>query len=166
MFFDEELTIDLTEGYSKLDHPIKVYYQDKNINILITLMKDGKNLLSEDDTEKYAGATLVKPSGKEIFIDGFQVEDNKIVFSIDTELLDEPHEVGKYKMQLHIYEGSLSYSMATKIRSIPKFVFWVKDRLHGVLGEEYADDPNFLHDINDALIFDIDGFTIYTLDNE
>ena len=43
MFFDEELTIDLTEGYSKLDHPIKVYYQDKNINILITLMKDGRN---------------------------------------------------------------------------------------------------------------------------
>ena len=51
MFFDEELTIDLTEGYSKLDHPIKVYYQDKNINILITLMKDGRNLVNEDTDE-------------------------------------------------------------------------------------------------------------------
>ena len=65
MFFDEELTIDLTEGYSKLDHPIKVYYQDKNINILITLIKDGRNLLNEDTEEElYAGATLLKPSGK------------------------------------------------------------------------------------------------------
>ena len=165
MFFDEELTIDLTEGYSKLDHPIKVYYQDKNINILITLMKDGRNLINEDtDEELYAGATLIKPSGKEIFVEGMEVVDNKIVFNIDTEILDEPHEVGKYKMQLHIYEGSKAYSMATRIRSIPKFSFFVKDRIHGSLSEEYIDDPSFLHDIEGALVFDKDGFTITFLE--
>lgn len=164
MFFDEELTIDISEGYAKLDHPIKVYYQDKNINILITLMKDGRNLLNEDNEEKYVAVTIVKPSGKELFEDGFQIEDNKIVFNISTELLDEPHEVGKYKMQLHIYEGSLAYSMADKVRSIPKFVFYVKDRLHGSLSEEYVDDPSFLHDPTGALVFDKDGFTISFLD--
>lgn len=164
MFFDEELTIDLTEGYSKLDHPVKVYYQDKNINILITLMKDGRNLLNEDTEEKYAGATLISPSGKEIFIDGMEVVDNKIVFNIDTNMLDESHEVGKYKIQLHMYEGSKAYSMATRIRSIPKFSFFVKDRIHGSLSEEYIDDPSFLHDINGALVFDKEGFTILMLD--
>lgn len=164
MFFDEELTIDLTEGYSKLDHPIKVYYQDKNINILITLMKDGRNLLNEDTEEKYAGATLISPSGKEIFIDGMEVVDNKIVFNIDTNMLDESHEVGKYKIQLHMYEGSKAYSMATRIRSIPKFSFFVKDRIHGSLSEEYIDDPSFLHDIDGALVFDKEGFTILMLD--
>lgn len=164
MFFDEELTIDLTEGYSKLDHPIKVYYQDKNINILITLMKDGRNLLNEDTEEKYAGATLISPSGKEIFIDGMEVVDNKIVFNIDTNMLDESHEVGKYKIQLHMYEGSKAYSMATRIRSIPKFSFFVKDRIHGSLSEEYIDDPSFLHDIDGALVFDKEGFTISMLD--
>lgn len=164
MFFDEELTIDLTEGYSKLDHPIKVYYQDKNINILITLIKDGKNLLNEDTEEKYAGATLIKPSGKEIFVEGMEVVDNKIVFNIDTDMLDEPHEVGKYKIQLHIYEGSKLYSMATRIRSIPKFSFFVKDRIHGSLREEYIDDPSLLHDITGALVFDKDGHTITFLE--
>lgn len=164
MFFDEELTIDLTEGYSKLDHPIKVYYQDKNINILITLMKDGKNLLNEDTEEKYAGATLIRPSGQEIFVDGMEVVDNKIVFNVNTEMLDEPHEVGKYKIQLHIYEGSRAYSMATRIRSIPKFSFFIKDRIHGVLSEEYIDDPSFLHDASGALVFDKDGFTITFLE--
>ncbi|WP_291626006.1 hypothetical protein [Clostridium sp.] len=164
MFFDEELTIDLTEGYSKLDHPIKVYYQDKNINILITLMKDGKNLLNEDTEEKYAGATLIRPSGQEIFVDGMEVVDNKIVFNVNTEMLDEPHEVGKYKIQLHIYEGSRAYSMATRIRSIPKFSFFIKDRIHGVLSEEYIDDPSFLHDASGALVFDKDGYTITFLE--
>lgn len=163
MFFDEELIIDLTEGYSKLDHPIKVYYQDKNINILITLIKDGKNLLNEDTEEKYAGATLIKPSGKEIFVEGMEVVDNKIVFNIDTDMLDEPHEIGKYKIQLHIYEGSKAYSMATRVRSIPKFSFFVKDRIHGIF-EEYIDDPSFLHDANGALVFDKEGFTILMLD--
>lgn len=164
MFFDEELTIDLTEGYSKLDHPIKVYYQDKNINILITLMKDGRNLLNEDTEEKYAGATLIRPSGQEIFVDGMEVVDNKIVFNVNTEMLDEPHEVGKYKIQLHIYEGSRAYSMATRIRSIPKFSFFIKDRIHGVLSEEYIDDPSFLHDASGALVFDKDGYTITFLE--
>lgn len=164
MFFDEELTIDLTEGYSKLDHPIKVYYQDKNINILITLMKDGRNLLNEDTEEKYAGATLIRPSGQEIFVDGMEVVDNKIVFNVNTEMLDEPHEVGKYKIQLHIYEGSRAYSMATRIRSIPKFSFFIKDRIHGVLSEEYVDDPSFLHDASGALVFDKDGYTITFLE--
>lgn len=164
MFFDEELTIDLTEGYSKLDHPIKVYYQDKNINILITLIKDGRNLLNEDTEEKYAGATLIRPSGQEIFVDGMEVVDNKIVFNVNTEMLDEPHEVGKYKIQLHIYEGSRAYSMATRIRSIPKFSFFIKDRIHGVLSEEYIDDPSFLHDASGALVFDKDGFTITFLE--
>lgn len=164
MFFDEELTIDLTEGYAKLDHPIRVYYQDRNIDLLITLMKDGRNLLNEDTEEKYAGATLISPSGKEIFIDGMEVVDNKIVFNIDTNMLDESHEVGKYKIQLHMYEGSKAYSMATRIRSIPKFSFFVKDRIHGSLSEEYIDDPSFLHDIDGALVFDKEGFTILMLD--
>ena len=93
-----------------------------------------------------------------------EVVDNKIVFNIDTEILDEPHEVGKYKMQLHIYEGSMAYSMATRIRSIPKFSFFVKDRIHGSLSEEYIDDPSFLHDIEGALVFDKDGFTITFLE--
>ena len=87
----------------------------------------------------------------------------KIVFNIDTDILDEPHEVGKYKMQLHVYEGNKLYSMATRIRSIPKFSFFVKDRIHGSLSEEYIDDPSFLHDINGALVFDKDGYTITLL---
>lgn len=163
MFFDEELTIDLTEGYAKLDHPIRVYYQDRNIDLLITLMKDGKNLLNAFETDKYAGATVIKPSGKEIFIDGFIVEGTKVVFSIQTDLLDEPHEVGKYKIQLHLYEGSKHYNTATRVRSIPSFCFYVKDRLHGI-SEEYIDDPSFLHDTSGALVFDKEGFTILMLD--
>ena len=101
---------------------------------------------------------------KEIFVEGMEVVDNKIVFNIDTDMLDEPHEVGKYKMQLHIYEGSKAYSMAIRVRSIPKFSFFVKDRIHGSLSEEYIDDPSFLHDINGALVFDKEGYTITFLE--
>ena len=67
-------------------------------------------------------------------------------------------------MQLHIYEGGMAYSMATRIRSIPKFSFFVKDRIHGSLSEEYIDDPSFLHDIQRVLVFDKDGYTITFLE--
>ena len=63
------------------------------------------SLLSDLDGA-FCGAIILKPNGEVIGRENIEVSDEVIKFTIDHELTDELDEIGVYKIQFHLYDGS------------------------------------------------------------
>lgn len=112
MAISKDLEIKINGDQASFSKKFYIYQNDRGItlNIKVSISKlqiNKKNtsLLSDLDGA-FCGAIILKPNGEVIGRENIEVSDEVIKFTIDHELTDELDEIGVYKIQFHLYDGS------------------------------------------------------------
>lgn len=130
MAISRELLVTLN-GTSASMEDLYIYERDRGIDLYFTI-KESKFIYKKDtvlqnvENDTNVDVTVIKPNGIEILIRGLTVIDGKIKFKVTSDLTDELTEIGDYKLQFHIGNGS------TEEFSIPEIKFKVIARIKGI----------------------------------
>lgn len=114
-FIRRDCTITVKDNISVLDNNIYLFQNDRNIDIYFTIVNFKFDFFtstqtSEDIVEKsnasYATIRVLKPN-EEKFVSDAKIpitSDKKVLFTITEDFIDEVYEVGKYKLQISLYD--------------------------------------------------------------
>lgn len=112
MAISKNLEIKINNDRAEFNEKFYIYQFDKGIDLYIKintskLQIGSKNvsLLSEFGDAR-AGVTILKPDGSVIGRTDLEISNDLVKFTIDETLTDELDEVGIYKIQFHLYDGS------------------------------------------------------------
>ena len=115
-FIRRDCTITVKDDTSVLDSNIYLFQNDRNIDIYFTIVNFKFDFFtstqtSEDVVEKsnasYATIKVLKPNGEK-FISDAKIpitSDKKVLFTITKDFIDEVYEIGKYKLQISLYDS-------------------------------------------------------------
>ena len=115
-FIRRDCTITVKDDISVLDSNIYLFQNDRNIDIYFTIVNFKFDFFtstqtSEDVVEKsnasYATIKVLKPNGEK-FISDAKIpitSDKKVLFTITKDFVDEVYEIGKYKLQISLYDN-------------------------------------------------------------
>ena len=115
-FIRRDCTITVKDDTSVLDSNIYLFQNDRNIDIYFTIVNFKFDFFtstqtSEDVIEKsnasYATIKVLKPNGEK-FISDAKIpitSDKKVLFTITKDFVDEVYEIGKYKLQISLYDN-------------------------------------------------------------
>lgn len=115
-FIRRDCTITVKDDISVLDSNIYLFQNDRNIDIYFTIVNFKFDFFtstqtSEDVVEKsnasYATIKVLKPNGEK-FISDAKIpitSDKKVLFTITKDFIDEVYEIGKYKLQISLYDS-------------------------------------------------------------
>ena len=114
-FIRRDCTITVKDNISVLDNNIYLFQNDRNIDIYFTIVNFKFDFFtstqtSEDIVEKsnasYSTIRVLKPNGEK-FVSDEKIpitSDKKVLFTITEDFIDEVYEVGKYKLQISLYD--------------------------------------------------------------
>lgn len=112
MSISKNLEIKINNDQATLSEKFYIYQYDKGIDLYIKiniakLQIDSRSIsmLSELEGAR-AGVTILKPNGSVIGRTDLEISNDLVKFTIDETLTDELDEVGIYKIQFHLYDGS------------------------------------------------------------
>ncbi len=101
MAIKRNVTLTIKGGKLKIDNKIHIYQNDRGVELHITL----RNFLYIIKPSYIPTARIIKPSGEEFTIDTLEVVNKEtIVFTITQDMTDEFNEIGKYKIQIHLFD--------------------------------------------------------------
>ena len=98
----KEYSIIIDKQKSVLNRELSIYTHDKGVDIYFKLM----NTSYLDLNSKYllSDVVLVSPLKKQIKSDVVPIIDNKILFTIDNQIMNQIDEVGQYHVHIRIYD--------------------------------------------------------------
>lgn len=112
MAISKNLEIKINNDQATLNEKFYIYQYDRGIDLYIKiniskLQIGGRSvsMLSELEGAR-AGVTILKPNGTVIGKADLDVIGDSVKFTIDGTLTDELDEIGIYKIQFHLYDGS------------------------------------------------------------
>lgn len=112
MAISKNLEIKINNDQATLSEKFYIYQYDKGVDLYIKiniakLQIDSRSIsmLSELEGAR-AGVTILKPNGSVIGRTDLEIYNDLVKFTIDETLTDELDEVGIYKIQFHLYDGS------------------------------------------------------------
>lgn len=169
-----ERIITVNGNISTLDAPIYLYQGDKNVDIYFSIVnpkykfskKVVDNLLGE--TAAYFDLYIIKPDGSQVSFKNQAIEDKKAKWTIESELIDEEIEIGKYDFQIRLLDED-----KTSILTIPPLLGQLE-----ILKPIYTDSDTPSNNLvnvaatnyalatsgnNDVVIFDEDGNYVATV---
>ena len=99
-----ERTITIRKNKATIDEPIQLFIGDGNVELQFTL-KDNpfKHRTSLDST--YAKMMINRPGTYPIFSEVAKLKNNKVLFVLTPEMIDEFKEVGVYDFQIALYNN-------------------------------------------------------------
>lgn len=169
-----ERIITVNGNISTLDAPIYLYQGDKNVDIYFSIVnpkykfskKVVDNLLGE--TAAYFDLYIIKPDGSQVSFKNQAIEDKKAKWTIESELIDEEIEIGKYDFQIRLLDEN-----KTSILTIPPLLGQLE-----ILKPIYTDSDTPSNNLvnlaatnyalatsgnNDVVVFDEDGNYVATV---
>lgn len=135
MAISKEVNITVKEDKATLNEKMFVYRGDKGIDFYIGIdtikfdftpngtTKTTRSLLYGLESA-YASVTVLKPNGEIFTKEKYPINNNRVRFTITQDLTDELDDVGIYKLQIHLHDGTSENSNRI---SIPYVNFIVKD---------------------------------------
>ena len=113
-YIKRDLHITVKDNTSILNESLYLFQNDRNIDLYFTIHDVKFDFLtatqsSENTVEvtnaKYSTIRVLKPNGTKIISDSkLPIEDNKVMFTITEDFIDNLDEVGKYKLQISLYD--------------------------------------------------------------
>ncbi|RDY22892.1 hypothetical protein CHF27_011270 [Romboutsia maritimum] len=132
MAISRDLIISIKEDTATLNEKLFIYENDRGIDIYFKVTdykyrfeKGNPPSVLNGLTGAYSSVTIVNPAGKEIDRGSIEIVDDKIKFTITSDLTDELDEIGTYQLQFHIMDELENQF------TIPPINFDVKPRLKG-----------------------------------
>ena len=99
------VTVTINGTKATVDSKIHVYSNDRGIDLHISLVNFDYVIRSLNQDVLKASARVLKPNRKEYFdIDTLRVEDKTIIFTITQAMTDEFDEIGRYSVQIHLFD--------------------------------------------------------------
>mgnify|MGYP004629912847 CR=1 FL=1 len=99
------LSVTINGTKATVDSKIHVYSNDRGIDLHINLVNFDYVIRSLNQDVLKASARVLKPNRKEYFdIDTLRVEDKTIIFTITQAMTDEFDEIGRYSVQIHLFD--------------------------------------------------------------
>lgn len=122
-------SIKVANRKSVINKDLWCYEDDKNINIFFTIEDDRYEIIDNIGRPNYYSFTIINPSGRQIDRDELiqVVDDGFVKFKIN-EKANEFNEIGKYKIQIHLYDTNTTNKSEFKI---PEFDFEVVEKIKG-----------------------------------
>jgi hypothetical protein len=116
MAIKRNVTLTIKDSKTKIDNKIHIYQNDKGIELHITL----KSFYFQINPSFIPTARIIKPNGEEFTIDTLEVLNGNVIMLLITEdMTDELSEIGKYRIQIHLYDPNNNRI------TIPHFEFYV-----------------------------------------
>lgn len=113
-YIKRDLHITVKDNISVLNESLYLFQNDRNIDLYFTISNVKFDFLmvtqsSENMVEvtnaKYSTIRVLKPNGTKIISDSkLPIEDNKVMFTITEDFIDNLDEIGKYKLQISLYD--------------------------------------------------------------
>lgn len=105
MAISRNVTVTINGTKATVDSKIHVYSNDRGIDLHINLVNFDYVIRSLNQDVLKASARVLKPNRKEYFdIDTLRVEDKTIIFTITQAMTDEFDEIGRYSVQIHLFD--------------------------------------------------------------
>lgn len=106
MAISRNVTVTINGTKARVDDKIYVYSNDRGIDLHIKLVNFSYIIRSLDQEGVIkASARVLKPNRIEYFdIDTLKVIDDTIIFTITQNMTDEFDEIGKYSVQIHLFD--------------------------------------------------------------
>lgn len=109
-----ELTITVKDKTSVLDEKLYLFQNDRNIDLYFTIMNFKFDFLTasqsvenivEKTNARYSTVKVLKPNNEKfISKEKSPIENDKVLFTITKEFIDEVQEIGVYKLQISLYD--------------------------------------------------------------
>ena len=112
-YIKRDLHITVKDNISILNESLYLFQNDRNIDLYFTIHDVKFDFLTatqssentvEETNAKYSTIRILKPNNTKIISDKFPIEDNKVMFTITEDFIDNLDEVGKYKLQISLYD--------------------------------------------------------------
>ena len=113
-YIKRDLHITVKDNISILNESLYLFQNDKNIDLYFTIHDVKFDFLTATQSSentvkvtnaKYSTIRVLKPNGTKIISDNkLPIEDNKVMFTITEDFIDNLDEVGKYKLQISLYD--------------------------------------------------------------
>lgn len=145
-YITKELTIIIEGDKARLDEPLYLFQTDKNIDIYFTI-KDLKfdffsatqtvSNVIEKTNASYATIRVLKPEtvnveDRKVISEGkIPIKNNRVLFTVTKDFIDQTQEIGVYKLQISLYDEQ--YGKIT----IPYITFEV---LEPIFPEDYVEN--------------------------
>lgn len=134
MAISRELKIKISNEQSTLDSNIHIFRNDRGIDLYFKVINFPYVITNLQTPVKQAGATIVKPDGSEMLINELTVEKDRIKFTITHDMTNEIQEIGKYKIQFHLYDY-----LSNRV-SIPHVFFTVHPLIADIVDDDDGGD--------------------------
>lgn len=97
-----ERTINVNKGQATIDETVILYQGDKNVEIQFRITNNPfKSKANVDPT--FGQLIIVRDKAEPIFSNVSRLSNNRIIFVIDGEMIDEASEIGFYKFQIRLF---------------------------------------------------------------
>lgn len=102
-----EKVIEINKGEAKIKEPICLYKGDKNIEIRF-IIKNNPFKQKSSLTINYGQLIIKRENAPDIFSEVTKINNNKIVFIVTGDMIDELHELGEYTFQIRLFNADQS----------------------------------------------------------
>ena len=137
-----ERTIEIKKNIAKIEEPIILYKGDKNIEL--QFMIDNNPFKYKSGVELTYGQLVVKrPKADAIFSEVAKLSNNKVLFIVTGDMIDELSELGEYDFQIRLINAD-----KTSRGTIPPVAAGI------IIKEPLCEEPDNIATINEAIVND------------
>lgn len=137
-----ERTIEIKKNIAKIEEPIILYKGDKNIEL--QFMIDNNPFKYKSGVELTYGQLVVKrPTAPPIFSEVAKLSNNKVLFIVTGDMIDELSELGEYDFQIRLINAD-----KTSRGTIPPVAAGI------IIKEPLCEEPDNIATINEATVND------------
>lgn len=109
----KELTINVVKNKATISKPVYLYLGDGQVTLVLNINEVNTQIgtyvestnLVESFSTIWAKVCILKPDKSVVYNDKCEVKDNKLVFVINKEFIDELGEEGEHALQIHLYDA-------------------------------------------------------------
>ena len=98
----KEYSLIIDKQKSRLNRELSIYAHDRGVDIYFKLMNT--SYLDLNSNYLLSDVVLVSPLKKQIKSDIIPIIDNKVLFTIDNEIMNQIDEIGQYHVHIRIYD--------------------------------------------------------------
>lgn len=108
MAISKTLIVTLNQDKAKPREKFFIYRNDVGVDIYIELSNLTYQFDNEGNKFKQANALFKTPTDKVVAVNSLDIENNKVVFSFTSEIIKNMQVIGKYELQIQLFDSILN----------------------------------------------------------
>ena len=158
MAISKTLIVTLNQDKAKPREKFFIYRNDVGVDIYIELSNLTYQFDNKKNNFKHANALFKTPTDKVVAVNSLNIENNRVVFSFTSEIIKNMQIIGKYELQIQLFDSSRNRI------TLPIINFEVKEPLEEtVAGQEARVDYAYVE--RDVVAREVDSVALFSMED-